>query len=90
MKADAPNTGGGVRKPVVRHARRVADAFPDAQVLAFGFSLGSGVKGDYLLNSINFAGTRYTFAADVALTVEGPVQERRLGDQLPDHVQEPG
>jgi hypothetical protein len=42
--------------------------FPDATVLAFGFSLGSGVKGDGVINAIDFAGTRYTFAADVTLT----------------------
>lgn len=38
-------------------------AFPNAKVLAFGFSLGSGVTGDGVLDAINFAGTRYTFAA---------------------------
>jgi hypothetical protein len=42
--------------------------FPDAQVAAFGFSLGSGVKGDWTIDSIEFAGTSYTFAADVVLT----------------------
>lgn len=43
-------------------------AFPNATVDAFGFSLGSGVLGDYDLNAINFDGTRYTFAASVTLT----------------------
>lgn len=43
-------------------------AYPHAEVTAFGFSLGSSVKGDGLLNAITFAGTRYTFAADVVLT----------------------
>jgi hypothetical protein len=42
--------------------------FPNAVVKAFGFSLGSGVQGDYLLNSITFAGTTYAFAKDVTLT----------------------
>ena len=37
-------------------------AFPNAVVKAFGFSLGSGVEGDGVLNAINFNGTRYTFA----------------------------
>jgi hypothetical protein len=41
-------------------------AFPDAVVTAFGFSLGSGVKGDGVLNAINFAGTRYTFEVRLA------------------------
>lgn len=43
-------------------------AFPSAVVKAFGFSLGSGVKGDYVINAINFAGDRYTFAQAVVLT----------------------
>ena len=42
-------------------------AFPTATVRAFGFSLGSGVKGDGVLNSIDFAGTNYTFAMSVVL-----------------------
>ena len=33
-------------------------AFPNAQVLAFGFSLGSGVKGDGVLDAITFNGDR--------------------------------
>ena len=37
-------------------------------MVAFGFSLGSGVKGDGTLNAINFAGTRYTFGTHVVLT----------------------
>jgi hypothetical protein len=41
-------------------------AFPNAQVTAFGFSLGSGVKGDLVLNAINFAGNRHTFAVILA------------------------
>ena len=43
-------------------------AFPDAKVVAFGFSLGSGVQGDYVIDSIRFAGTTYTFAKDVTLS----------------------
>lgn len=42
-----------------------SDAFPNAEVVAFGFSLGSGVHGDGVLSAINFAGTRYTFDAVV-------------------------
>ena len=38
-------------------------AFPQAQVLAYGFSLGSGVKGDGVLNAISFGGDTYTFGA---------------------------
>lgn len=42
-------------------------SFPNAVVEAFGFSLGSGVKGDGVLNAIDFDDTRYTFTADVIL-----------------------
>ncbi|SET99329.1 hypothetical protein [Geodermatophilus poikilotrophus] len=43
-------------------------AFPSARVIAFGFSLGSGVEGDGVLDAINFAGVRYTFAEHTVLT----------------------
>jgi hypothetical protein len=42
-------------------------AFPDAVVQAFGFALGSGVDGDWMLNSINFDGVQYRFANSVVL-----------------------
>ena len=45
-------------------------AFPEAVVAAFGFSLGSGVKGDGVLNAINIGDTRYTFAAHTVLTAK--------------------
>jgi hypothetical protein len=51
-------------------------AFPNAQVLAFGFSLGSGVKGDGVLNAINFNGDRYTFRKAVTLTSKDECKNR--------------
>jgi hypothetical protein len=51
-------------------------AFPNAQVLAFGFSLGSGVKGDGVLNAINFNGDRYTFRQAVTLTSKDECKNR--------------
>ena len=42
-------------------------AFPHAVVTAFGFSLGSGVKGDGVINAIDFAGTRYQFGTQIVL-----------------------
>jgi hypothetical protein len=45
-----------------------SEAYPEARVDEFGFSLGSGVKGDGIIDAINFAGTRYTFAEHVTLT----------------------
>jgi hypothetical protein len=42
-------------------------AFPNAQVEYIGFSLGSGVLGDGVINALNYNGTRYTFAEAVVL-----------------------
>jgi hypothetical protein len=41
---------------------------PTARVIAFGFSLGSGVQGNGYIRQMDFNGTTYTFAADVVLT----------------------
>ena len=38
-----------------------ANALPDARVYAGGFSLGSGVKGDGVIDSITYDGTTYRF-----------------------------
>ncbi len=61
----APGAGHGYA-----HAGTLAaweHAFEKAQVTAFGFSLGSGVKGDGVIEALTFAGTTYTVAADVEL-----------------------
>ena len=68
MKDGAPSDEGGSGSAIHGMLDRWQAAFPNAQVLRFGFSLGSGVKGDGVLNAINFAGTHYTFAEDVRLT----------------------
>jgi hypothetical protein len=68
VQAGAPHTGGGFGSPYYGTLDEWRAAFPDADVVAFGFSLGSGVTGDWTINAINFAGTRYTFAKDVKLT----------------------
>lgn len=67
-KTGAPHTGGGSGSNWFGTLDEWRDAFPDAQVLAFGFSLGSGVKGDLLLNAITFDGDRYTFRSSISLT----------------------
>ena len=41
-------------------------AMPDARFLAGGFSLGSGVKGDGVIDNITFAGTEYRFTSTTA------------------------
>ena len=70
VKAGAPVNGGGSGSGSAWHGTLAQwrTAFPAAEVDAFGFSLGSGVKGDGVLNAITFAGTRYTFAEHTVLT----------------------
>ncbi len=67
VKNKAPSHAGGSGSANHGPLDQWRDAFPDAQVTAFGFSLGSGVKGDGVLTAINFAGTRYTFAEHTVL-----------------------
>jgi hypothetical protein len=68
VKANAPHTGGGSGSNWFGTLAEWSANFPNATVKAFGFSLGSGVLGDGVINSITFAGTTYTFAAPVVLT----------------------
>jgi hypothetical protein len=68
VKAGAPNTGGGSGSAWYGTLDEWNEAFPTANVVAFGFSLGSGVKGDGVIDAINFAGDRYTFKVAVVLT----------------------
>ena len=67
VKDAAPSHAGGYGS--VNHGTldQWRTAFPTATVRDFGFSLGSGVKGDGVLNSIGFAGTTYTFSRSVVL-----------------------
>jgi hypothetical protein len=68
VKDGAPSHTGGSGSDNHGTLDQWRAAFPDANVLAFGFSLGSGVLGDGVIDAINFAGTRYTFAQHVVLT----------------------
>lgn len=68
VKAGAPSHMSGSGSPNHGTLDQWRAAFPTATVKAFGFSLGSGVYGDGLINSLSFAGTTYTFAKDVVLT----------------------
>ncbi|MGN6743430.1 MAG: hypothetical protein ACTHJL_09050 [Amnibacterium sp.] len=70
VKAGAPSHTGGFGSTNHGTLDQWRAAFPNAVVDAFGFSLGSGVHGDGLIDSITFAGTQYTFAADVVLTTK--------------------
>jgi hypothetical protein len=68
VKDAAPSHDGGSGSANHGTLDQWREAFPTAKVQAFGFSLGSGVKGDGVLDAINFGGERYTFASDVVLT----------------------
>lgn len=68
--SSAPTTfdGGGVHKGGTVNAWLAA--FPNAKVMAIGYSLGSGVKGDYNVTKLTANCTDYTFglAAPTDLT----------------------
>jgi hypothetical protein len=68
VKDGAPSHAGGSGSDNHGTLDQWRANFPNAVVKAFGFSLGSGVIGDYVINSIEFNGTTYTFAASVHLT----------------------
>ena len=57
VKAGAPNTGGGSGSLWYGTLDEWSTNFPNAVVRAFGFSLGSGVQGDWVIDAINFGGT---------------------------------
>ena len=68
VKAGAPATGGGFGSIYHGTLAQWSAGFSEANVTAFGFSLGSGVEGEGVLDAITFAGTRYTFAQHTRLT----------------------
>lgn len=68
VKQGAPSHDGGSGSDNHGTLDQWRTAFPAADVIAFGFSLGSGVKGDWTIDAIDFSGTRYTFAQSVVLS----------------------
>jgi hypothetical protein len=60
FKAGAPHTGGGNGSNWFGTLTEWGDAFPDATVVAVGFSLGSGVHGDGIVESVTLGSTVYT------------------------------
>ena len=61
MKDDAPHTGGGSGSPWYGTLAEWSAAFPNAQTLWIGFTLGSGVQGDGVVHSMAFGCHVYTF-----------------------------
>lgn len=71
IKARAPHIGGGNGSEWFGTLDEWRETFPAAVVKSFGFSLGSGVYGDGVLEALNFNGTRYTFAVHTVLDGRG-------------------
>jgi hypothetical protein len=61
VKDNSPNTGGGNGSSWFGTPDQWLSSFPDAKVLAIGYSLGSGVHGDGILKRISLGCTDYTF-----------------------------
>jgi hypothetical protein len=74
VKDGAPAHGGGYGSDNNGTLAQWRVAFPDAHVSAFGWSLGSGVKGDVTIRSMTLGTTTYKFVgtgAPVVLDVSG-------------------
>lgn len=61
VKDGAPNTGSGNGSDWFGTPNEWLASFPNAQVKAIGYSLGSGVHGDGVLKRISLGCTNYTF-----------------------------
>jgi hypothetical protein len=65
----APQTGGGFGSGRHGTINEWLSIYPDAQVAALGFSLGSGVHGDGVINRITLGCVNYTFDLPPTYTV---------------------
>jgi hypothetical protein len=63
-KAGAPHAGGGSGSLWYGEPNEWSVAFPQARVMAIGYSLGSGVLGDGIIKRISLGCTDYTFGLD--------------------------
>lgn len=61
VKDGAPNVGGGNGSNWFGSAEEWLNAFPNAKVKSIGYSLGSGVKGDFIITKISAGCTDYVF-----------------------------
>lgn len=71
VKDAAPSHDGGFGSPNHGTLDQWRAKFPQAAVQDFGFSLGSGVKGDGTLAAIRYDGDRYTFGTK-PVDITGP------------------
>lgn len=68
VKADAPSHDGGFGSENNGKLSEWRGKFPNAKVLAAGWSLGSGVQGHGVISSITVGTTKYTFIGNNAPT----------------------
>lgn len=68
LKDAAPNTGGGYGSNFHGTLAQWSTAFPEATIVALGFSLGSGVLGDGTVTSVFVGGESRTFTKIVPAT----------------------
>jgi hypothetical protein len=61
LKDNAPNTGDGNGSKWFGTLSEWIAAFPNAQVWSIGYSLGSGVLGDYVIESMTYGCNVFTF-----------------------------
>ncbi len=64
VKDNAPNTGGGYGTPWHGTPNEWLTSFPSAQVKAIGYSLGSGVYADGVIEKISLGCVEYTFSVE--------------------------
>ncbi len=69
VKDNAPNTGGGYGSNWYGTPNDWLTKFPNAKVIAIGYSLGSGVNGDGVISEINLGCTKYTFDVPAPIKV---------------------
>ena len=63
VKDNAPRTGSGFGSNWFGTIGQWSDVYPDAVIVQGGWSLGSGVKGDGVIDGITVGAVTYTFAA---------------------------
>lgn len=68
IKADAPRHEGGFGSENHGFLPEWREVFPNAKVLAAGWSLGSGVQGEGTINSITVGDTTYGFIGNTGAT----------------------
>jgi hypothetical protein len=83
METNAPIEGGGSGGPFHGSLAEWRDAFPNAQIVTAGWSLGGGVLGDYIVDSITVGLTKYVpTGANVAPTAPAVDGRVAAGDSI--------